>query len=105
MSILQRESAQGKLNAFTLRIAQRGGDITEEDVTMEMKDIIEESIRELLRLVLKEEGSTIPRACKDLFWNAAKILYLFYLKDDGFTSHELLSTVSDVLEKPVVIPE
>ncbi|XP_028773298.1 ent-kaur-16-ene synthase, chloroplastic-like [Neltuma alba] len=101
----KRESAQGKLNAFTLRIAQRGGDVTEEDLIQEMKDIIEENRRELLRLVLQEEGSTIPRACKNLFWNMAKVLYLFYLKDDGFTSHELLSTVSDVLEKPVVLHE
>lgn len=102
---MQRESAQGKLNAFTLRIAQRGDDVTEEEVTEELKDIIEENRRELLKLVLKEEGSTIPRGCKDLFWNMAKVLYLFYLKDDGFTSNELLSTVRDVLEKPIVLHE
>ncbi|XP_054813764.1 ent-kaurene synthase, chloroplastic isoform X2 [Prosopis cineraria] len=101
----KRESAQGKLNAFTLLVAQRGGDVAEEDVIQEMKDVIEENRRELLRLVLQEEGSTIPRACKDLFWKMAKVLYLFYLKDDGFTSHELSSTVSDVLEKPVVLHE
>ncbi|KAI9115485.1 hypothetical protein K1719_013804 [Acacia pycnantha] len=94
-----------KLNAYTLRIAQRGGNVTEEEVTEELKDITEENRRELLKLFLKEERSTIPRACKDLFWNMAKVLYLFYLKDDGFVSNELLSTVRDVLEKPIVLHE
>lgn len=103
--MLQRESEEGKLNAVTLRVAHSNGRVTKEDALEEMKDILEEKRRELLRMVLQEEGSTIPRACRKVFWKMAKVLHLIYIKDDGFTSNELLSTIKDAFEKPIALDE
>ncbi|KAI4323268.1 hypothetical protein L6164_022888 [Bauhinia variegata] len=101
----KRESGEGKLNAITLRVLHRNGAVTAEGAIEELKGIVEDKRRELLRLVLQDKGSIVPRACKDLFWKMAKVLFLFYLKDDGFTSHEMFSIVNSVIEEPVVLNE
>ena len=66
--MLQRESEQGKLNAVTLRVIHSGGVITEEEAIKELKSIIGSKRRELLKLVLQEKSSVVPRECEDLFW-------------------------------------
>lgn len=93
------------MNAITLRIAHRNGVITAEDATEEIKGIVEEKRRELLRLILLEKGSVIPRDCKDLFWKMIEVLNLFYMKDDGFTSHEMYSSVNAVIKDPIIFDE
>ncbi|XP_027342506.1 ent-kaur-16-ene synthase, chloroplastic isoform X2 [Abrus precatorius] len=101
----KRESEEGKLNAVTLRIARGGGVASAEGAIEEMKVIAEEKRRELLRLILQEKGSLVPRDCKDLFWKMIKVLHLFYMKDDGFTSHDMYSSVNAVIKDPVVLNE
>lgn len=81
------------------------GVVTYEDAVDKMKGVIEDKRRELLRLVLKEKGSLVPRDCKDLFWKMMKVLNLFYIKDDGFTSNEMHSTVNAVLKEPIILNE
>lgn len=93
------------MNALSLHIAHGNGGVTAEEVIDEMKGVIEDKRRELLRLVLQEKGSVVPRDCKDLFWKMMKVLNLFYVKDDGFTSNEMHSTVNAVLKEPIVINE
>ncbi|KAJ7949003.1 Ent-kaurene synthase [Quillaja saponaria] len=88
----KREAAQGKLNAVTLRIIQGDGQITEEDAIKEVNGVISNRRRELLRLVLLEKNSKLPRVCKDLFWKLTKVLHLFYMKEDGYTSHGMIDT-------------
>ena len=61
--MLQRESEQEKVNAVTLRVIQSGGVITEEEAMKELKSIIGSKRRELLKLVLQEKSSVVPRAC------------------------------------------
>jgi ent-kaurene synthase len=79
------------------------GAVTYEDAIDKLKGVIEDERRELLRLVLKEKGSLVPRDCKDLFWKMMKVLNLFYMKDDGFTSNEMMhSTVNAVLKDPII---
>ena len=34
-----------------------------------------------------------------------KVLHLFYLKDDGFTSNEMYSSVKAVIKDPVIFDE
>jgi len=93
------------LNALALHIANGNGVINPEDAAEKMKGIAEETRTELLRLILREKGSVVPRECKDLFWKMSKVLHLFYLKDDGFTSHEMYSSVKAVIKDPVVFEE
>ncbi|KAK7324128.1 hypothetical protein VNO77_27650 [Canavalia gladiata] len=101
----KRESEEGKLNAVTLHIAHHDGVINAEEVIEEMKVIVEEKRRELLRLTVQEKGSIVPRDCKDLFWRMIKVLHLFYMKDDGFTSHDMYSYVNAVLKDPIIFNE
>jgi ent-kaurene synthase len=81
------------------------GVVTYDDAIDKLKGVIEEKRRELLRLVLLEKGSLVPRDCKDLFWKMMKVLNLFYMKDDGFTSNEMHSTVNAVLKDPIILDE
>ncbi|KAM2009837.1 hypothetical protein ACFX16_004557 [Malus domestica] len=100
----KRESAEGKLNAVSLAMIHGNG-VTEEEAIDEMKNVIVSKRRELLRLVLLEKGSVVPRACKDLFWNMSKVLHLFYAKHDGFTAHDMMKTVNAVMEEPILLSE
>ena len=102
--MLQRESEQGKLNAVTLRVIHSGV-ITEEEAIKELNSIIGRKRRELLKIVLREKSSVVPRACKDLLWIMTKVLHLFYMNDDGFTLHEMISAVKVVIEEPIVVNE
>ncbi|KAM7270090.1 hypothetical protein ACFE04_029304 [Oxalis oulophora] len=98
----KRESTQGKLNVVSLHLIHGESDITEDVVVEKLKSDIEFHRREVLRLVLYKKGSTIPRACKDLFWKMTKVLHMFYMKDDGLTAHEdMKKTVNSLFYEPV----
>ncbi|XP_008447074.1 ent-kaur-16-ene synthase, chloroplastic isoform X4 [Cucumis melo] len=99
-----RESSEGKLNALSLYLISAGGKLSKEEATEAMKGDVDRTRRELLRLVL-QENSTIPRACKDLFWKMSCVVHLFYRKDDGFTSHELMNSAKALFELPMVLDE
>nr|WQY96425.1 ent-kaurene synthase [Stellera chamaejasme] len=98
----KRESTEGKLNAVSLRMMSGNATCTE-DIIKEIKCVVDDRRRELLSAVLQGKGgSMVPRACKDLFWNMCKILHLFYVKDDGFTSHEMMNVVNSVIGEPIL---
>ncbi|KAE8124499.1 hypothetical protein FH972_019378 [Carpinus fangiana] len=99
----KRESDEGKLNAVSLCIIHGDGINIEEEVIKEMKNFIASKRRELLKLVLQEKGSVVPRACKDLFWNMIRVLHTFYRKDDGFTSDEMINAANAIIEEPIVL--
>nr|A0A5P8DI06.2 RecName: Full=Ent-atiserene synthase KSL1, chloroplastic; Flags: Precursor [Isodon japonicus] len=98
----EREHDDGKLNAMSLYIMNNGGEITPEVAIMEIKSWNDRQRRELLRLVL-EEKSVIPKACKDLFWHMCSVVHLFYNKDDGFWSQELIEVVNQVIHQPILL--
>ncbi|KAH0986231.1 hypothetical protein GBA52_013408 [Prunus armeniaca] len=79
--------------------------VTEEEAINEINGIIKSKRGELLRLVLQETGSIVPRACKDLVWNMSKVLHFFYAKDDGFSTHEMMQSVNAVTEEPIILSE
>lgn len=81
------------------------GAVTYEGAIDKMKEVIEENRKELLRLVLQEKGSLVPRNCKDVFWKITKAAYLFYNKIDQFSSHEMHSTVNSVIKEPIILNE
>ncbi|XP_021801200.1 ent-kaur-16-ene synthase, chloroplastic-like [Prunus avium] len=101
----KRDSAEGKLNALSLTMIHANGVVTEEEAINEINSIIKSKRGELLRLVLQETGSIVPRACKDLVWNMSKVLHFFYAKDDGFSAHEMMQSVSAVTEEPIILSE
>ncbi|KAK6149559.1 hypothetical protein DH2020_017084 [Rehmannia glutinosa] len=101
----ERELKDGKLNAIPLYMINSGGEITKEAAIMEMKSLIERQRRELLRLVLDEKKSVLPKSCKDLFWQMCRVVHLFYSKDDGFTSQELFRVVNAIIHEPIVLNE
>lgn len=101
MWLLQRESKEGKLNSVSLHMIHGVDGMTEEEAVQEMKRSIDSKRRELLRLVLLEKGSVVPRACKDLFWKMSKVLHLFYANDDGFTSEHMIDAVKAVVYEPI----
>ncbi|OVA10700.1 Terpene synthase [Macleaya cordata] len=101
----KRERKEGKLNGVYLRMIHSDGVVTEEEAVKEMKDVIDTSRRELQRLVLKTKGSVVPRACKDLFWMMSKVVHLFYIRSDEFTSpQEVTNSVNSVIHEPLNLP-
>lgn len=101
---LQRESKEGKLNAVTLQMLD-GSSTSEGEATESIASIIISKRRELLKLVLQEKDSMVPRACKDLFWKMSTVLHFFYMDDDGFTSDEKTSAVKALLDQPITLNE
>jgi ent-kaurene synthase len=66
-----------------------------------VKRSIENIRTELLQLVLKEE-TAVPKPCKELFWKMCKILHLFYMNTDGFSSPgEMVGAVNAVIHDPL----
>ncbi|EHA8591502.1 putative Ent-kaurene synthase-like 3 [Cocos nucifera] len=104
MQGFEREGKEGKLCTVSLRIAHGCGLTSEEEAIMEIQGIVDSSRAELLRLVLQNEGSVVPRACKDVFWKMSRILHFFYMKNDGFTSPtEMVSAVNAVIYDPLKV--
>ncbi|KEH34009.1 Ent-kaurene synthase [Medicago truncatula] len=101
----KREFEQGKLNAVTLHMVHGNGVVTVEDAIDKLKSVVEENRMELLRLVLQEKGSLVPRPCKDVFWKMMKASYLFYDENDKFTLNEMYSTVNAVIKDPIFLNE
>lgn len=68
---------------------------------MKAQKSIDTSRRNLLRLVLGEQGA-VPRPCKQLFWKMCKIVHMFYSRTDGFSSpKEMVSAVNAVVKEPL----
>ncbi|EHA8590400.1 putative Ent-kaur-16-ene synthase, chloroplastic [Cocos nucifera] len=100
----EREGKQGKLNSVSLRIVHGCGSTSEEEAVREIQSIIDSSREELLRLVLQNEGSVVPRACKELFWKISRTVHFFYMKNDGYTSpKEMVSAVNAVIYEPLKV--
>lgn len=104
MQGFKRESREGKLNAVTLQMLDRSS-TSEREATERISSIIISKRRELLKLVLQERDSIVPRACKDLFWKMSTVLHFFYMDDDGFTSDEKTSAVKALLDQPITLNE
>lgn len=101
---LQRDKADGKLNGVSLLVLHGDGSISEEDAKRYGWNLIESTRAELLGLVLQNEGSVVPKACKELFWKMSKILHLFYRINDGFTSpKEMVGAVNAVIYEPLKV--
>ncbi|WOL15860.1 ent-kaur-16-ene synthase, chloroplastic-like [Canna indica] len=99
-----RECEDGKLNGLPLRIFHSHGSTSEEEAKQEMQRVIDSNRTELLRMVLQQDGSVIPRPCKDLFWKMCRVLHLFYMKNDGLTSPtEMVGAVNAVVHEAVKV--
>lgn len=101
----QRESAQGKLNSVSLHMVHDQDNGSEEEIIECIKGLAERKRVELQKLVLEEKGSVVPRECKEAFLKMSKVLNLFYRKDDGFTSQDLMSVVKSVMYEPVTLQD
>ncbi|KAI9116370.1 hypothetical protein K1719_012537 [Acacia pycnantha] len=101
----KREIEQGKLNAVAVR--SRHGEGSEEEVANKVKEEIEETRKELLRMVLQKEGSIIPTEVKDVIWKMARSLYVIYKKEDVIhasdLSDEVISIKDAVVSEPMVL--
>ncbi|XP_010537814.1 PREDICTED: ent-kaur-16-ene synthase, chloroplastic isoform X2 [Tarenaya hassleriana] len=101
----KRESDEGKLNSVSLGMIHEGKGQSKEEIIELMKVSAERKRRELMKMVLQDNGIDVPRECKDVFWKMTKVLHLFYMKDDGFTSHDLLGVVKSLVYEPVSLQE
>ncbi|KAK9677704.1 hypothetical protein RND81_11G160900 [Saponaria officinalis] len=98
----QREEEDGKLNAVSLRVLHGKGSDSKEDAIRELKKVMNDSRKELLRMVLRtDENEGVPRECRDAFWKMSKSIHFFYKKDDGFSSNELKNVVKSILYDPI----
>ncbi|KAG8635869.1 hypothetical protein MANES_16G068951v8 [Manihot esculenta] len=102
---VMKDGAQGKLNGAALPVIHGRGAITEKEAQEEVARIIESHRRALLRMVQQTKGSVVPKACKDMFWKMSKILHLFYMGDDGFSSpRKMVSAVNAIVNEPIYLP-
>ncbi|KMT01610.1 hypothetical protein BVRB_9g216050 [Beta vulgaris subsp. vulgaris] len=98
----QREAEEGKLNAVSLLILHGNGTVSKEDAIRKIRHAISDKRRELLRMALQgNEESVVPKDCRKVFWKMSKVLHLFYMKTDGFTSEDMAGAVKAVLYDPI----
>ena len=101
ISLMQRESRDGKLNIISLLVLQSGGSMSIEAAQEATQESIASCRRDLLRMVVREDR-VVPRPCKELFWKMCKIVHLFYSQTDGFSSpNEMVSAVNAVINEPL----
>ncbi|KAK1425274.1 hypothetical protein QVD17_20624 [Tagetes erecta] len=100
----KREFKEGKLNVVALHLSNGENGNVEEEVVKEMMMMIKNMRIEMMKMVVEEKGSIVPRACKDAFWSMCNVLNLFYATDDGFTGDAILGIVKDVIYDPLVLP-
>ncbi|CAO2814819.1 unnamed protein product [Amaranthus hypochondriacus] len=97
-----REAEHGKLNAVSLLMLQENGNVSKEDAIREIKQTVDSKRRELLKMVLQPGNrGVVPKECREVFWKMSKVLHLFYLKEDGFTSEEMAGDVKAILHDPL----
>uniref|UniRef100_B9SIL7 Ent-sandaracopimaradiene synthase KSL3, chloroplastic n=1 Tax=Ricinus communis TaxID=3988 RepID=KSL3_RICCO len=100
------DGAQGKQNSVSLQVIHGNGIITEEEAVKEVTRMIEYHRRELLRMVVETEGSIVPKACKDVFWLMSRILHLFYMSDDGYSSPTKMIHAADaIINEPIIVSQ
>ncbi|CAA6658148.1 unnamed protein product [Spirodela intermedia] len=89
----EREDKEVKLNSVSLLVLEGGGSLS----------VDERNREELLELILMKEGSIVPRACKDIFWNMSGTLHLFYLDNDEFSSPtiQITGAVNSLIHDPI----
>ncbi|WVZ87068.1 hypothetical protein U9M48_033763 [Paspalum notatum var. saurae] len=100
----EREYSEGKLNSVSLLVLH-GGSTSIAEARRELQKPIDICRRDLLRLVLRQEGA-VPRPCKELFWKMCKVCYFFYSGTDGFSSTEARAREVDaVINEPLLLQE
>ena len=106
----QREKEEGKfINLISLRLIHGRGEENEEDIKKNIQSKIEETRRELTRMVLKkEEGSKLAREVKDVCLKMGTSLHLIYMiKEDVIhakeTPDQLFNIKDIVLNNPIVL--
>ncbi|KAI3962949.1 hypothetical protein MKW92_042996 [Papaver armeniacum] len=109
---LKGEIKDGKLINVVSVLMSSGSGVSEEEALEKVRAMIEESRRELLRLVFHSKDSVMPRACKEVFWRVNKQMQFLYRNDDGFRRYndgvsdlqEMVSVVNAVFEEPLHVP-
>ncbi|CAN6273135.1 unnamed protein product [Urochloa humidicola] len=101
----QKESGQGYVNAVLLHAHRSNGGSAADSMEAAKREVRSAAVasrRKLLRLV--QEGSAVPRPCRELFWNMCKVAYLFYLQGDGFLSlQELMAAATAAVHEPLQV--
>jgi acyclic sesquiterpene synthase len=95
---MQREYNEGKVNSVSLLVLESDGSMSIDDARKEIQKPIQTCRRDLLRLVLTQDG-VVPAQCKELLW---KVCHFFYSRNDGFSSSvEKGSEVNAVINEPL----
>ncbi|XP_052136680.1 stemod-13(17)-ene synthase isoform X2 [Oryza glaberrima] len=73
----------------------------------EVRRAIQASWRDLHRLVFRDDdgGSIVPRACRELFWQTAKVANVFYQEVDGYTPKAMRGMANAVILDPLHLQE
>ncbi|XP_057850325.2 copalyl diphosphate synthase 1 [Cryptomeria japonica] len=96
----EREIKQGKLNSLSLFMKEYPT-TSIKDATKWIRLSVSESTQQLLKNLL--QPSVLPRDCKQLYWNLVRIIQMFCLNTDEFTSPiVMLEHIKAVLFDPVI---
>nr|CAD39717.1 OSJNBa0052P16.14 [Oryza sativa Japonica Group] len=97
----ERECKDGKLNSVSLLVLDSKDVMSVEEAKEAINESISSCRRELLRLVVREDG-VIPKSCKEMFWNLYKTSHVFYSQADGFSSpKEMMGAMNGVIFEPL----
>lgn len=76
--------------------------IPEEEAVSNVEKMVEYHRKELLKMVVRREGSLVPKRCKDVFWRTGKVGYYLYDFKDEFTSpHKMKEDMKLLFHRPL----
>ncbi|CAN0856790.1 Ent-kaurene synthase 5, chloroplastic, partial [Linum grandiflorum] len=94
---IDRDVEEGNWNL----VVMSQGCKSREEIDEEIKGVIENKTKELLRLVCDEKKTDIvPKECRELFWKMNTALHLAYKKDDGFGTLQF-DVFQSLIDKPI----
>ncbi|XP_071718053.1 ent-kaurene synthase 1, chloroplastic-like [Rutidosis leptorrhynchoides] len=100
---LKRDMEAGRLNAVSLSKNYAISGIKNEEVMDEIKMLINNEERQLLKLVSKEKDSIVPRAIKDVIWKVCNMTNFVYSEVDSFSESSAIldNIMNEIIYKPV----
>ncbi|KAM7465966.1 hypothetical protein LguiB_013528 [Lonicera macranthoides] len=98
----RRDTDERKLNGCSLMVSQSEGAITIEYARTEMLRMIENSRRELMRMMLTKP-SVLPKTLIESFFYLHQISYYFYIKNDEYRipTKRIVDDMNGLLYEPL----
>ncbi|XP_058073244.1 (E,E)-geranyllinalool synthase-like isoform X3 [Magnolia sinica] len=99
----QKEEADGKMNIVLLYMKENPGAHIKDSIAG-IRKILDVKKKELLELVLMDDSSNMPKACKQLHLSCLKVFQMFFNSNNGYDSPtEMQDYINKAIYDPLMV--